>query len=501
MDIKIKKEEESKRNLDIPQFKSSDEINREFDKSEFPDHSVEPGEPVRLDRHEDELQLTTQMITTQIDTDSFDTLEVDTIDLENDLKVIEATQSQEPQNRDEDTIKIKTDNQFEVEVEDDEIERPRREFNINLRYVYMVLMLLVVLIGGTVGYKLYVNANSQERFIAQALENQYPISDINIYGESVNLIADQPISSVDLYNLETEQLTTQKLGKSIDQQLHFSAVDPGTYYLFVGEQLITSQQPIDLSYQTITRDGINKDVLISTNEQNIVEVGVAESTTPKIDILINPSQGEVQGFTASDGFTTEQQLSLKYALSLKSNLQQYGYNVELTRDDDSVPGDCGYDDVYCSTGRVAMAYENNPKLYILIGFNGSGGSGFEIMDSNLSSHTLARLIKSSLSTLVNPSERISGQLEPGIFNKTYDTEDGQKADYFYLIRETGGLLMNSDNTEASDFNTNPIGTETIEVDPGYMSEYDDFEKLDDDDEIDAFTKALAAAIDQYIKQY
>lgn len=500
MDIKIKKEQESNRHLDIPQFKSSDEINREFDHTEPEDHSVEPGEPVRLERHEDELQLTTQMITTQIDTDSFDTLEVDTIDLENDLKVIEATQNPQPDKREEDTIKI---NQTEhIELEDgDEIEQPRREFNINLRYVYLTVAILILLIIGFVSYNVYIDMTSQERLINNALENQYPISDINIYGESVNLISDKPLNNVDLYNIETEERTTQELGKSIDQQLHFSAVEAGTYYMFVGDQIITSSNDIEVKYQTIMRDGVSKNVEFSTNEQKIVEAHVADNNSSKVDILIDPSQGDIQGFTASDDKTTEQELSLKYALSLKSNLQQYGYNVKLTRDDDSVPGGCAYDEPYCDSGRVAMAYEDNPKLYILIGFNGTNGSGFEITDSNLNSHTLARLIKSSLSPLISPSERVSGQLEAGIFNKTYNDEDGNKIDYLYLIRETGGLLMNSDNQDASDFNTNPVGAETIEIDPGYISEDADFEKLNDDSEIDSFTKALATAIDQYINRY
>lgn len=500
MDIKIKKEEASNRHLDIPSFKSSEEINKEFDKSGFKDHSVEPGEPHRLERHEDDLELTTQMITTEINTDSFDTLEVDTIDIENDLKVIDADYHVEVEKRDEDTIKMHQPEHIELE-DGDEIEAPPRQFNINLRYVYLGILLIVILVGGFIGYKVYANATSQERFVEKALENKTAISEVNVYGESVNLIADQDFDQIDLYNVETEETTTQKLGKSIDEQLHFSGVEDGTYYMFAGDQIITSENDINISYQTITRDDVNKDVSLKTDDQDIVEVSVATATSQQVDILIDPSQGDIQGFTASDGVTTEQELSLKYALALKSDLQAYGYNVELTREDDSVPGDCAYNDTYCDSGRVAMAYDQHPKLYIAIAFNGTGGSGFEITDSNLNSHTLARLIKSSISASLTPSERVSEQLESGIFNKTYDDADGNKVDYLYLIRETGGKLMNSDNDDASSFNTQPVGAETIEIDPGYIGEAADFEMIDDDSEIDTVSKALAAAIDQYINQY
>lgn len=501
MDIKIKREEESNRRLDVPTFKSSDEINKEFDHVEVKEKTVIPAKRIRPEKHEDDLELTTQFITTELNTDSFDTLDVDTIDIENDLKVIEAEQYGDAEKRDEDTIKMDNHQEVQSEEEEEEIELPPRQFNINMRYVYAGGLILLILIGLIIGYNVYENATSQERFVTQALEQQTEITDINIYGESVNLIASEGFEEIDLYNLETKDMTTQKLGKSIDQQLHFSQVENGTYYMFNKSRIITSKNDLNVGYQTITRDGVNKDVSFKTDEKGIVEVKVATATTQKIDILIDASQGDIQGFMASDNKTTEQQLSLKYALALKSNLQQYGYNVVLTRDDDSVPGGCTYNDTYCSSGRVAMAYQNNPKLYITIGFNGTGINGFEITDSYLNSHTLARLIKSSISSSIIPSERVNGQLESGIFNKVYKAADGTKVDYLYLIRETGGLLMHSDNENASQFNTRQVGAEAIEVDPGYIGEAADFEKLNDDSEIDSFTKSLAAAIDQYINQY
>lgn len=496
MDIKIKKEDSTDRKLDIPNFKSSNEINKEFDKVPFEEHPVSPKDTVRLEKHEDDLELTTQMITTELNTDSFDTLEVDTIDIENDLKVIESEQP--TSKRDEDTIKI---NQPQyIDLEEDEGTPVKREFSINIKYLYIVIAIILVLIISFTAVTVYKQATSQERFISEKMTDAFTISDINIYGESVNIISEGKISTVQLYNTETEEYTEMKYGKSIDEQLHFDQVADGIYYLFINDKIVTSDQNLDLSYQTITREDENKDVKFKTNQDNLLEIDVKAASKKQIDILIDASQGEVQGFTASDGETTEQQLSLKYALSLKSNLQQLGYNVVVTRDSDQVPGDCNYQDSYCETGRVAMAYDKNPKLYIQIGFNGEGGNGFEITDSNLNSHTLARLIKSSLESQLVASERVSGQLEAGIYNKTYDDADGNKIDYLYLIRETGGVIMGSDNEEASEFNTQPVGTESIALDLGYMSEEEDFNQLNDDSEIDAITKSIAKAIDQYINQ-
>ncbi len=499
MDIKIKKEESNDRKLDIPSFKSSSEINKELDKVEFKEHNISPKDTMKFEKHEDDLDLSTQFITTEFSTEDFETLEVNTIDLEQDIKTIEAEYIEPVKKSDEDTIKIGQAD--EVEVEREEKPKTKRQFKINIKYLYLVLALIVLLLLITGGIAAYRYTTSDERFVEQALETPYPVSDINVYGESVNLTSSNSLDKVDIYNTETEEYTSQELGKSIDDQLHFSGLAEGNYYLFNNNKIITMDSNPDISYQTITRDGVNKDVKITTDENKIVNVDIKKATTQKVDILIDPSQGLIQGFTASDNQTTEQELSLKYAEALQKELEAIGYNVKLTRTDDSVPGDCDYQNTYCEDGRVAMAYQDNPKLYIQIGFNGSSGNGFEITDSTLNSHTFARILKSSLSPLLTPSERVSGQLEPGIYNNTYDDAEGNKVDYLYLIRETGGVLMGSDNTDASEFNTQKVGAESIAIDLGYITESTDFEQLNDQSEIDAIAKAMAGAIDQYINKY
>ncbi len=503
MDIKIKKDEHQTedRKLDIPSFKSSNEINKEFDQVEFKEHNVSPKDTVKLEKHEDELELTTQHITTELQPADFDTIEVDTIDLEKDIQEIEEEYTN-PEKRDEDTIKINQPEFIDLDDEDEQTDIPH-EFQVNLKYVYIGLGILILVILLFVSYKTYMHMTSETRFIEQALENQQSISDINVFGESINVISDEKISSFDMYNTESKEITSKKVDSKIDQQLHVSDVTPGNYILFTDDKLITSNTDLDVEFQTITRDDINKNVKITTDDDNIVNIDISKATNQKIDILIDASQGDVQGFTASDDKTTEQELSLKYALALKSNLQEMGYNVMLTREDDSVPGDCVYNDTYCLEGRVAMAYIDNPKIYIQLGFNGEGGSGFEIVDSNLTSHTLARIIKSSLSSSLTPSSRVTDQVESGLYNKTYEDDEGNVIDYLYSIRETGGAIMNSDNTneEAITLNSNKVGAESIAIDLGYMSESDDFEKMNDSSEIDTISKALAKGIDQYINKY
>ncbi len=494
MDLKIKKESRQERVFEIPKFGNSEELEKELEAG-TPRAKVQEKETINIKQPDDELKLTTQTITTELKTDDINKFEIDTQDLEDDLQISSRLENDKSN---ADTIKIQSEQQFtDTYIEKDKDKEPLK---INIKYIYGAVMLIVLIVLFIVIAATIAFMTSEKRYINQALENQLPISDVNVYGESINFISDEMLQTITLVNVNSKKLIDKTIGVGIDEGLNISNLDKGSYYVYSDDQILTSENDIEIEFQTITREGRNKDVYIKTIDNNLVIIDIKDATSKKLDILIDPSQGEVQGFLGTDGVTSEQQLSLKYATALQMELESLGYNVKLTREDDSVPGDCLYNDAYCDKGRVALAYIDNPKLYIQIGFNGSGGSGFEITDSTLNSHTLARLIKSSLESSLTPSTRVSGQLEPGIYNKTYDLDDGTKADYIYLIRETGGTIMNSDNEQASAYNTNKVGAEAIEINLGYMEESEDFNKISSDEQINKIAKALANAIDQYINK-
>lgn len=488
MDIKIKKEEEKERNLDVPNFKNSDEINDEFEKKKAKAYNVSPNDTMKLKKHEDDLELTSECFTTEIDIDDLDTLEIDTIGIVNDLKAIEEN------NRNVDTINLNKPEYVEKRSEDKSTPKPQPKKLKKISNKKLIWVLPIIVFGILVAV---FSLLSGDDFLDKQLENALIIDDVLVYGESVNFIANQQLEELKVYNLDTKKYEDINTGKNINEQAHFNNLAEGKYYIFSNEKILRSDSTISVSYQTITRDKVNKNIEISTGTNGEIIIDVKDSSTPKVDILIDASQGDVQGFDSSDGKVTEQELSLKYALGLKSKLEKLGYNVKVTRDGDYVPGNCSYKDLYCSKGRVAMAYTDNPKLYIQLGFNGADGSGFEITDSHLNSHSLARILKSSLSSKINASERVSGRLENGIYNKTYNA-DGKKVDYLYLIRETGGQIMASDKTEYSDFNAQKVGSEAIDINLGYMSEQADYQKLDDKKDIEEVTDSLSTAIDQYI---
>lgn len=443
----------------------------------------------------DQLDIKVEKFTTQDDTNEFATIEVDIKKLHEEIDNL----SHEREDVSLDTIDFSenpgiflTESEEELIYQKQILERKNKQ----LKIISICLIILLIFIGITAGI-----INSKDaRFVQSNTNNTIELSSINVYGESINLGIAEEIDSLQLYNRETEEYLTVEVGYGIDQQLKLADVDYGNYYLFINDKLSIMTENPKISFQTINRNSISKKVSITTSDSNVLSINITQPSSQQVDIIIDPSQGGVQGYVGADGVTTEQELSLKYALELATQLEDLGYNVQLTRYIDQVPGECDIDDLYCSDGRIAQAYSSNAKLYIALGFNGGSNSGFEIIDSHQSSHQLARSIKEQIDTTLTPLINYEYQIEPGIINKTYLDSSGIDIDYSNYIRETGGSIMNSDNQQAIKYTSNPVGTEAIQLKLGYISNEDDFTILSDEDEMLTIVKEIAMGVDNYINQ-
>ncbi len=500
--MKIKKDDKRQdRKLDIPKFTPSANINQELDKVKFKQHKVKTKETVKLQKTNDDLVLDTQEVTSSLDS-KFDTIKVSTIDLEDEMsKFLEEDYSQ----IEADTITINKAPKQSTGADSklaagksSKSDTPKVKRRISKRgkrlifgasiFTFLIIVFLIIAIS---------ISNNEQRFINRNLQSSVAINDYHVYGEALNLETDTQIKDVSLYNRQTKSNLEVEYSDAIDFGINFKNISEGEYFLFINGQLAVALEPLKLEYNTITRNDASKQITISTIDQNVLTISVKDVASEQVDILIDPSKGGIQGYSGYDNEQTEQSLSLKYAKALKSELKSRGYNVELSRTDDSVPGGCSYDDLYCSDGRLAMAYDTNAKLYINIGFNISGFSGFEITDSYLSSHQLSSEIASNLSTVISPSNRTDMQVSEGVYNQTYENSTGELVDYDYAIRETGGSIMNSDNQEAS-FNTNYKGAQAIKIQLGYITTADDYDQLTDLQTEEAIVIAICDAIDEYL---
>lgn len=518
MDIKIKKEEHKDRKLDIPTFKDSHEIEEELDKVEFKDHKVKTEDTVKLAREEDELDLSTKEITTSLSDEQFDTLQVSENDLEDGVfeqqKRIESfdrdatTIEMIDDIRDQDTIKIskpeETNDEQDVEVEDSEktdymLLLKQKLNKLDKRKTLYGLLALLILITILLGIKYFANRYDEADFIEGQLESAINIDSVSVYGEAINFNSEIDISEIELYNRESQEFTNFEYGQTVDTAFNPQTVEAGSYFVYADDKLMTIDENPKIAFTTIVRDEARKDITITSTEQNAVTLDVTNSSSDDLDILIDASQGALDGNLGYDQTMTEEKLSLEYAQKLQEKLKALGYNVEVNRSSGEEPGDCDYQDPYCAGGRVAQAYETGAKLYISIGFNGSDASGYEVNDSVYSSHELGQSIISSLNANLSSSSRASDQTSDGLYSKVY-SEDGTDYDYLYLIRETGGISIPSDNDDAKDYNKQAVGAQTLVLNLGYIGIEEDFNTLTNETNIDKIADAIANAIDGYVKQ-
>jgi len=130
-------------------------------------------------------------------------------------------------------------------------------------------------------------------------------------------------------------------------------------------------------------------------------------------ILIDPGHGGMDGGTSSKNGTVEKNINLSIAIKLKESLQKLGYEVVMTREEDT--------GLYSTSGTIRQRYtedlkkrcdlkeSSNCDMFISIHLNyftQSKYSGAQVWYSNYSdSGTLASIIQKNLRVDLDPSNK------------------------------------------------------------------------------------------------
>ncbi len=329
---------------------------------------------------------------------------------------------------------------------------------------------------------------------------------VYVYGETLNIeIADNPSLVVDVVDTASAQVVDQyQIESQIDVGVPLESLPIGSYFLRTTDFKYISYDDLDISMQTITRDGVSNHVDIDI-VNGLLHITKYEGTSANtdIDILIDPGHGGVDtGAEAYDGSVYESDLNLIVAEKLADELSNLGYSVALTREEDIRPGSC--DDqvsAYCEDGRVTQVYELKPKLVVSLHHNTGGASGFEVYSSYYSSHNFANLIADNLSIISDYSTKVTGYVQDGVYVETYEDDEGLNTpqDGMYMVRETGGIATKSVNDKNKPNNQLPFGAEAVLVEFGYLDNYLDLAHVTTEQIIEQEVDALASAVDDYIK--
>lgn len=337
------------------------------------------------------------------------------------------------------------------------------------------------------------------------------------------------------YNFEEAELVFSS-DKQMNAGIVLDNLEEGEYFILLRLTLNNSIEPRyyafsnvsnyqSLDYYTVTKENANKKATISFYEKTYNEKSFKLSTITMetailpedvYDIVIDAGHGG-KDVGEKLGGITESELTLEYAKLLKESLENKGYKVKLTRDDNNT-GTYTYTNMYDSNGRISMACSSKAKLMISLHINNGFNdlNGFEIYSPckcNLNFATeMANKIKekSSISFSNNKAFKECDGVYVKNFTKSvikdYEATANKKGyapynittntPYIYTIREVGGIATgayvdgrNTSYNKNEYYNSNH-GIECYQVEMGYIKH--DLEIIKNEKE--AYVSAITEAI-------
>ena len=434
----------------------------------------------------------------------------------------------------------------------------RRRF---ILFIFCAIFLIAILYGGfKIASNLSANAARREyenKIFGTLQEKSAEITEFYTYGTHFQIYGTLDAISADNFENAKLVLVSENTEKEFaiegnvqDNKLMFSSaglINSGinldelgidTYYLKLRLKLNNSTEPKyytlvnsssypNIEYYTVTKNGKNNKVKIDFTEYQTIEeknlsclkIQVEEATLPDnvYDIVIDAGHGGKDSGVKAGGYE-EKNITLDISKILKTELEQRGYKVKLTRDDENTE-DFTATNMYDENGRIDIACKSEAKLMISLHINDGSSkmSGLEVYAPCKSDLTLARTMANKLieNIEIEVSNNTSFKETDGVYvnnfnaNITKDAEETAKeknyepypltedTPYLYTIREVGGIATNAyvdgRNTAYAKnvhYNSNQ-GIECYQIEMGYIDT--DLQKIIEEEEGYAYSIAEAIA--------
>lgn len=420
-----------------------------------------------------------------------------------------------------------------------------------------IIIILVLLVGIYFGYtKLFNKKEEPPKFkyhdlLTKIGDNTVNINYFAIYGKYLNFKGNLPKNGN--YNLVFKNNDDEikyniiisdnefSTNKYINNGINLEKLKNGSYLMLLCEDKETTEQEErlcynlsnqteyhDNKYYTITRN--NKNNLITFDEKTYEtykywEINIKNEKLPDdvYDFVIDPGHGGIDS-GAVNGRYKESSFNLDYAKTLKEVLEEEGYKVKLTREDDKQIENYG------EGSRTGIPYESSAKLMLSLHLNSSnykGQTGVEIYYAYNDENTYAKLIADNIVKYANSkySNNPQNKVLDGAYMRVYSKEniaslkkdakrDGYEPynltgheTYYFFIRETGGIM-----TQAFSDGRNPKykeniyrnrnqGVEAYLCELAYISNNNDVKNIINNK--DGYIKALKESIleyAEYVKQ-
>ena len=432
------------------------------------------------------------------------------------------------------------------------------------KLIVLILMLIGIFYGVSITIKKKVPGRKQKEaennVINMVQTRTAELSDYYTYGkafnikgkvkniskdnfESARLVITDGLDYEKSYNLEcgfVENDLAFYSSNEINSGIVLDELDNKEYYICLRLKLNNSVNPKyysfsnnsgynELNYYTISKEGKNRLANISFLTKNIddkkcnlltIKLEEAELPEEVYDIVIDAGNGGKDPGEVL-GATKEADVNLEYAKLLKASLENNGYKVKLTRDDNNTDT-YTYNNMYDENGRISIACKTKAKL--MISFQVNNGA------KNLSGLEIYAPCKCNMNFAVNLAQKIKEytniqysnngafKYQDGVYIKNYTSKEIREAEaaakrkgyepynideqtpYYYTIREVGGLATNAyvdgrnkDYSKNEFYRTNQ-GIECYQIELGYIKTDLDIIKGEKEGYIKAITEAI---IDNY----
>ena len=331
-----------------------------------------------------------------------------------------------------------------------------KDDKLNLKTIYFIINPMVYYIdkNNIESVKLYItDGGNYER----NYNMEYYVEDGNLIFESNSEINSGMVLDNLENNVQYYVLVRLKLNNSINPRI------------FSFENKSNNKE---INYYTLTKEGTNRLAKIKfiekeykRKEYKFFTVNLTDEDLPEevYDIVIDAGHGGKDPGVSKDG-CTEADITLNYAYALKEKLENIGYKVKLTRDNDNT-NYYTYTNMYNKDGRISIACQTRSKL--MISFHVNNGekalSGFEIYSPPNSNLDLAKMMAKYIerNTSLNYSNNSSFKESDGVYVRNYTqneiietTKTAEKkgfepynittnTPYLYTIREVGGVATNA----------------------------------------------------------
>ena len=320
------------------------------------------------------------------------------------------------------------------------------------------------------------------------------------------------------YTYEDNQLSFSTL-KEINTGLDLENLEVKDYYILLKVNfsnnttkyysLSNNTEYGSIEYYTLTRNNKNNKINIDfATINNMPILGFHITTVRELpedvyDVVIDPGHGG-SDVGAVSGRYMESEIVLDCALELKTQLEEKGLKVLLTRDGTESEEEYTMYNIYDEDGRVTMANESHAKILISIHLNSNLSDnvdgGVEIYASPNSNLTLAKMLADNIveTAKTKYSTIETDKQDEGVYVRTIEIEDKKNETsfsrenykgifdsipYLYIIREIGGIATGAyvDGTNkaygANEHRDSNVGIEGYLVELGYINVDEDLDNI------------------------